>query len=257
MGITFGILIPLFGTSLGAALVFLIKSNFNKNVEKALSGLAAGVMVAASVWSLIMPSIELCANLGKLAFLPATIGFLLGIAALTVLDRIIPQISLPQNQPGFTNANNRIAKMLFAVTLHNIPEGMAVGVAFAGVLSEKSALSFTAAAVLAVGIAIQNIPEGAIISMPLFGGGMKKSKSFITGVISGIVEPIAAGITLLFVSIVATILPYLLAFAAGAMIYVVVEDLIPDSRLNGAGNYGTAFFAVGFTVMMILDVALG
>lgn len=252
------LLIPFFGTSLGAAMVFLMKKEIAPQVEKALLGFAAGVMIAASVWSLLMPSIEMAGEQGKIAWLPAAIGFSLGITFLLLLDVLIPHLHLDSEKPeGIPTSLPKTTMMLFAVTLHNIPEGMAVGVAFAGAVAGGSGITMAGALALSLGIAIQNFPEGAIISMPLKGEGMSKPKAFIMGVLSGIVEPIGGAITVLLAARVVPLLPYLLSFAAGAMLYVVIEELIPESQMGEHSNVGTIGAALGFLVMMILDVALG
>lgn len=258
MKIFLGILIPFLGTTLGAATVFLMRKELNAKVEKILLGFASGVMVAASVWSLIIPSIEMAKEQQIIAWLPATVGFILGIAFLLALDLIIPHLHLESNKPeGIRSKLKKTTMMVLAVTLHNIPEGMAVGVCFAGALSQNSSITLAGALALAVGIAIQNLPEGAIISLPLRSEGMSKSKAFLYGTLSGIVEPIGAIITVLITGTIETILPGLLAFAAGAMLYVVVEELIPESQNGEHSNIGTIGFAIGFLIMMILDVALG
>ena len=258
MDLVVGLSIPFLGTTLGAAMVFLMKNQINKKVEKLLLGFAAGVMIAASVWSLIMPSIDMAEEQGIIAWIPAAVGFMLGILFLLVLDSVIPHLHLKSDEPeGIKTKWKKTTMMVFAVTLHNIPEGMAVGVAFASALLGNTGITMAAALALAVGIAIQNFPEGAIISMPLKGEGMTKSKAFLYGTLSGIVEPIAAIITILLTNLVVPILPYLLSFAAGAMIYVVVEELIPESQYGKHSNIGTIGVAIGFVIMMILDVALG
>ncbi len=238
-----GILIPFLGTTLGSACVLFMKSRINKSIEKGLLGFSAGVMVAASVWSLIIPSIDQSAGLGKFAFVPAVVGFMIGVCLLPVVDKFTPRLKI-----------NNTSKLVLAVTLHNIPEGMAVGVIFAGVLSDRCDITVADAMALSIGIAIQNFPEGAIISMPLKGDGKSKAKAFISGMLSGIVEPISAGFTLLAFSIVTPMLPYLLAFAAGAMIYVVVDELIPEASLGNRNDSPTFAFALGFALMMTLDV---
>lgn len=258
MNVFKGLLIPFLGTALGSATVFLMKNKLNKKVEKILLGFAAGVMIAASVWSLLIPSIDMAQEQGILPWLPAAIGFMLGIVFLLVLDSVIPHLHLESTKPeGIKTKLKKTTMMVFAVTLHNIPEGMAVGVSFAGALMENTGITLAGAFALAVGIAIQNFPEGAIISMPLKAEGMSKGKAFLYGTLSGIVEPIGAIITILLTSTVIPILPYVLAFAAGAMIYVVVEELIPESQVGEHSNIGTIGMAIGFTIMMILDVALG
>ena len=258
MNVFKGLLIPFLGTTLGSATVFLMKNKLNKKVEKILLGFAAGVMIAASVWSLLIPSIDMAQEQGILPWLPAAIGFMLGIVFLLVLDSLIPHLHFESTKPeGIKIKLKKTTMMVFAVTLHNIPEGMAVGVSFAGTLMENTGITLAGAFALAIGIAIQNFPEGAIISMPLKAEGMSKGKAFLYGTLSGIVEPIGAIITILLTSTVIPILPYVLSFAAGAMIYVVVEELIPESQVGEHSNIGTIGVAIGFTIMMILDVALG
>lgn len=258
MDILFGILIPFVGTTLGAGCVFFLKDRINPLVQKGLLGFASGVMIAASVWSLLIPAIDMSEDMGKLSFIPAVIGFLLGIAFLLLMDQIVPHLHLGSDEPeGLNSTLKKNTMLVLAVTLHNIPEGMAIGVTFAGVLSGSSEITLAGALVLAVGIAIQNFPEGAIISLPLKSEGLSKKRSFLYGMASGIVEPIASLITILLTSIVTPILPYLLAFAAGAMVYVVIEELIPESAQGEHSNIGTIGFAVGFAIMMTLDVALG
>ncbi len=253
-----GIMIPFLGTSLGAACVLFMKKGLNSLVQRALAGFAAGVMVAASVWSLLIPAIEASESMGKLSFVPAVIGFLLGIAFLLLLDNVVPHLHVNSDESeGPKSALRRTTKMVFAVALHNFPEGMAVGAVFAGVLAGNADVSMAGALILSVGIAIQNFPEGAIISMPLKAEGVGKGKSFIYGVLSGIVEPLGALVTILFADVMLVALPYMLAFAAGAMIYVVVEELIPEASEGKHSNLGTIAFAIGFSIMMILDVALG
>lgn len=254
-----GILIPFLGTSLGAACVFFMKkTSLNKKVQRALTGFAAGVMVAASIWSLIIPSIEQSKSMGKLSFIPAVVGFWIGVIFLLFLDHIIPHLHMNSIKSEGPKSNlKRTTMLVLAVTLHNIPEGMAVGVVYAGWLQGNSSITMMGALVLAIGIAIQNFPEGAIISMPLRAEGVSKTKSFIYGVLSGIVEPIAAFITIKASSLIVPALPYLLSLAAGAMMYVVVEELIPEMSEGQHSNIGTLAFSFGFTLMMILDVALG
>ena len=256
--IAVGLAIPFLGTTLGSAMVFLMKNKINPKVEKLLLGFASGVMIAASVWSLLIPSIDMAEEQGKIAYLPAAVGFLLGIAFLLMLDSVIPHLHLNNDNPeGLKSKLKKTTMMVFAVTLHNIPEGMAVGVTFAGALIGNSGITIAGALALAIGIAIQNFPEGAIISMPLKSEGMSKLKAFLYGTLSGIVEPIGAIITILLTSKVVPILPYLLSFAAGAMIYVVVEELIPEAQEGEHSNIATIGVAIGFVIMMILDVALG
>lgn len=253
-----GLLIPFLGTTLGSAMVFFMKNKIKPKVEKALLGFASGVMIAASVWSLLIPSLEMAEQQNIIKWVPATIGFLLGILFLLILDSIIPHLHLNSDDPeGVQSKLKKTTMLVLAVTLHNIPEGMAVGVAFAGVLVGNTGLTLAGAFALAIGIAIQNFPEGAIISMPLKSEGVSKTKAFIYGTLSGIVEPIGAVITILLTKLVVPILPYLLSFAAGAMIYVVVEELIPESQSGEHSNIGTLGVAVGFVIMMILDIALG
>lgn len=252
------LLVPFLGTTLGSATVFFMKNKINNKIQKLLLGFAAGVMIAASIWSLIIPSINMATEQGKKPWLPSAIGFLAGIVFLLILDSIIPHIHLETDKPEGIKAKLKKTTMLvFAVTLHNIPEGMAVGVVIAGALSQNTGITLAGAFALAIGIAIQNFPEGAIISMPLKSEGISKSKAFIYGTLSGIVEPIGAIITILLTNTVIPILPYILSFAAGAMIYVVVEELIPESQTGEHTNIGTIGVAIGFVIMMILDIALG
>ena len=258
MNLLIGLLIPFLGTTLGAGMVFLMKNKINNKLEKVLLGFASGVMVAASVWSLLIPSIDMAKEQNIIAWLPATVGFILGIIFLLILDNIIPHLHRKSKEPEGLKSNlGKSAMMVLAVTLHNIPEGMAVGVALVGAVSGNNTITMASAIALSIGIAIQNFPEGAIISMPLKEEGNSKSRSFLYGTLSGIVEPIFGGLTILLTSLVVSILPYLLSFAAGAMIYVVVEELIPESQVGKHSNLGTIGFALGFIVMMILDVALG
>lgn len=253
-----GLMIPFIGTSLGSACVFFMKKDLSVTVERILAGFAAGVMTAASVWSLLLPAIDQSQHLGKFSFFPAAAGFWIGVLFIFLLDNIIPHLHRLSNVPEGPKAKLRRTTMLvLAVTLHNIPEGMAVGVVYAGLRAGGAGITVAGAAALSLGIAIQNFPEGAIISMPLRSEGMKKSKAFAWGVLSGIVEPIGALITIVAANLIVPALPYFLAFAAGAMIYVVVEELIPEMSQGEHSNLGTIFFSVGFTVMMILDVALG
>ena len=251
--------IPFIGTSLGAFTVFFMKDKINPKTEKILLGFAAGVMIAASVWSLLIPSIDLARQRGKISWLPALIGFALGIVFLLLIDSIVPHLHLKSTKPeGFDKGLfSKTAMMLFAVTIHNIPEGMAVGVTCAGAIGENPRITLTSALALSVGIAIQNFPEGAIISMPLKGEGMSKGKAFFYGVLSGAVEPVGAIITLLLTSHILPLLPYFLSFAAGAMMYVVIEELIPECQSGEHSNLGTIGAALGFALMMVLDVALG
>lgn len=258
MDIAIGLLIPFLGTTLGAACVFFLKNDLNPLVQKALLGFASGVMVAASVWSLLIPAIDMSDSMGKLAFLPAAVGFSIGMLFLLAMDRLVPHLHLNEDEPeGLPSSLKKTTMLILAVTLHNIPEGMAVGVVFAGLLSGNEKITLAGAVALSVGIAIQNFPEGAIISLPLKGEGCSSRKAFVYGMASGVVEPIAAFITILLTGIVTPLLPYLLAFAAGAMLYVVVEELLPEASSGSHSNIGTIGFAVGFLIMMILDVALG
>jgi ZIP family zinc transporter len=252
-----GLLIPFIGTSAGAALVFLLKNNLSASSQKILTGFAAGVMVAASFWSLLSPSIEQSQSLGKLAFFPAAVGFLIGMLFLLCLDMVTPHMHMDNYEEGPKTGLSKTTKLLLAVTLHNIPEGMAVGVVLAGWWYQTNHISAAAAIALSLGIAIQNLPEGAIVSMPLRSQGMSKTKTFFAGVLSGIVEPIAGLLTILAAGLVIPILPYLLSFAAGAMIYVVVEELIPEMSEGRHSNWGTIAFSLGVVLMMILDVTLG
>lgn len=257
-GLTIGILLPFLGTTLGAACVFLMVKSIAPRLQKTLTGFAAGVMVAASVWSLLIPSIEMSGKEGQPSIIPAAVGFMTGILFLLFLDSIIPHQHLDSDHSeGPKSHLSKTAKLVFAVTLHNIPEGMAVGVALAGALEHNSYMSMAGAVALSIGIAIQNFPEGAIVSMPLRSAGNSRLKSFAMGTLSGVVEPIGAILTILLASFVVPILPYLLSFAAGAMIYVVVEELIPETQEGSHSNMGTIGFAVGFLLMMALDVVLG
>ncbi|MGN0107801.1 MAG: ZIP family metal transporter [Hominilimicola sp.] len=253
-----GILIPFAGTALGASCVLFMRKSMNKMLQRALTGFAAGVMTAASVWSLLIPAMEQSISMGKLSFIPAVVGFWIGILFLLLLDHIIPHLHMNSKKSEGPKSKLRKTTMLvLAVALHNLPEGMAVGVVYAGCVSGNTQITLMGALALSVGIAIQNFPEGAIISMPLRAEGMKKPKAFLYGVLSGVVEPIGAGITILAADFIVPALPYFLSFAAGAMIYVVVEELIPEMSSGKHSNIGTLMFAAGFSVMMILDVALG
>ena len=252
-----GILLPFLGTSLGAAMVFVLKDRISDGVQRMLTGFAAGVMVAASFWSLLQPALEGSEHMGRLSFIPAAVGFLVGIGFLLLLDNVTPHMHMDEQTEGPRVSLNRTTKLILAVTLHNIPEGMAVGVVYAGWVAGETGVSQAAAFALALGIALQNFPEGAIVSMPLRAAGMPKPRTFWYGVLSGVVEPIAALITIAAASAVVSILPYLLAFAAGAMFYVVVEELIPEMSEGEHSNVGTVAFALGFVLMMVLDVALG
>lgn len=253
-----GLLIPFLGTTAGAACVFLTGERMNPHLQKGLLGFASGVMVAASVWSLIIPAMDMSAEMGKMAFLPSAIGVAGGMLFLWLMDRLIPHLHLGSQAPEGPQSNlSKRAMLVLAVTLHNIPEGMAVGVVFAGALSGEFSMSIAGALALAIGIAIQNFPEGAVISLPLRSEGASKRKAFGLGVLSGVVEPLGALLTIWLASYITPALPYLLAFAAGSMLYVVVEELIPESAEGNHSNIGTFGFGVGFILMMILDVALG
>ena len=255
--IVLGLMIPFIGTTAGAGCVFFLKNAIRPSVQKALLGFASGVMVAASVWSLLIPAMDMSGGMGRLAFVPAAVGFLLGVGFLLALDRLIPHLHLDCGEPEGPKKNLRKSTMLvLAVTLHNIPEGMAVGVALAGILSESGQITLAGALALSLGIAIQNFPEGAIISLPLKEAA-GRGKAFLYGLLSGVVEPMGGALMLLLSGFLGPALPYLLAFAAGAMVYVVVEELIPESAQGDHSNIGTIGFAVGFVCMMILDVALG
>lgn len=256
--IFWSLLTPFFGTALGAACVFFLKKGLGDRVQRGLTGFASGVMVAASIWSLLIPAMEQPAGVGGWAFLPAVTGFWAGILFLLGLDHLIPHLhQRSQQAEGPRTQLQRSTMMVLAVTLHNIPEGMAVGVVYAGLLSGEGQITMMAALALSLGIAIQNFPEGAIISMPLRSEGMGKAKAFAGGVLSGVVEPVGALLTILAAGLVLPALPYLLSFAAGAMLYVVVEELIPEMSQGEHSNVGTLAFALGFTLMMALDVALG
>lgn len=259
MNILPGILIPFIGTTAGAACVFFLKDQLKPVVQKTLLGFASGVMVAASVWSLLIPAMDMSEGMGKFAFVPSAVGFLIGIAFLLLMDKLIPHLHLNSEEPeGSKSSLKKTTMLVLAVTLHNIPEGMAVGVVFAGLFSESSGITVAGALALAIGIAIQNFPEGAIISLPLKSeGGSSRGKAFFLGMLSGVVEPVGALLTIAMYRFIVPALPYLLAFAAGAMIYVVVEELIPESAEGEHSNMGTIGFAAGFVIMMILDVALG
>ena len=252
-----GITIPFIGTVLGAAGVYMLKDGMGERMRKALLGFASGVMVAASVWSLLIPAMEMSEPMGRLAFLPSVIGLLLGMAFLLLLDHVIPHMHIDMQEEGPHTSLSRKSMLVLAVTLHNIPEGMAVGVLFAGWLSGSESVSMAGAFALAIGIAIQNFPEGAIISMPLLSEGRSKTRAFLMGMLSGVVEPIGAVLTIFLTGLIEPLLPYLLAFAAGSMLYVVVEELIPESNEGAHSNIGTIGFALGFALMMVLDVALG
>lgn len=253
-----GLALPFIGTSLGAACVFFMKSKMNRTIERMLTGFAAGVMVAASIWSLLIPAMEQSENMGMFAFVPAAAGFWIGIFFLLMLDHLIPHLHMnSKNAEGPKSKMQKTTMLVLAVALHNIPEGMAVGVTFAGALLGNAQITMAGAFTLALGIAIQNFPEGAIISMPLKSQGASRKKAFVYGVLSGLVEPIGAVLTIVLAGLIVPVLPYFLAFAAGAMIYVVVEELIPESQAGEHTNIGTIGVAIGFVVMMVLDVALG
>ena len=256
--IIFGILIPFLGTTIGAGSVFFVKNEIKPAIQKLLLGFASGIMVAASVWSLLIPAMEMCEPAGKLAFVPAAVGFSIGIVFLWGLDKLIPHLHMGSDTPEGPKSNLKKTTMLvFAVTLHNLPEGMAVGVVFAGMLAGQTEITFAAALALSIGIAIQNFPEGAIISLPLATNGEGRAKAFVLGTLSGVVEPIGGALTIVAASVVVPVLPYLLAFAAGAMLYVVVEELIPEMSAGHHSNIGVVAFSVGFTLMMALDTILG
>ena len=258
MNLLIGIMIPFVGTALGSACVFFLKHEMRPLLQKILLGFASGVMVAASVWSLLIPAMNMSEGMGKLAFVPAAAGLLLGMAFLLLMDRVIPHLHLGSEEPeGMHSSLSKSMMLIFAVTLHNFPEGMAVGVVFAGMLEGSAGITLAGAFALAIGIAIQNFPEGAIISMPLKGTGISHGKAFFYGAASGIVEPLGALLTIWLASYIEPVLPYLLAFAAGAMLYVVVEELIPEASEGEHSNIATVGFAIGFVLMMILDVALG
>lgn len=256
--IIWGLMIPFIGTTAGSAMVYLMRGQMRPAIQKILTGFAAGVMMAASVWSLLLPAIEKSEELGHAGWLPPAVGFLLGIGFLLLLDTFTPHMHIGADEPeGIKTSAKRNTMLMLAVTLHNIPEGIAVGVVYAALAVGDASVAFSSALALSLGIAIQNFPEGAIISMPLRSEGVSKNKAFVMGTLSGIVEPIAALITVLMAHILVPVLPYLLAFAAGAMIYVVVEELIPELQAGSHSNIGTIGVALGFTIMMILDVALG
>lgn len=258
MSTFWGLMIPFIGTTAGAACVFFLRGQIRPSVQKALLGFASGVMVAASVWSLLIPAMDMLESMGKFAFIPAAAGLLLGVGFLLGMDRLIPHLHLgSEKAEGPACTLKKTTMLVLAVTLHNIPEGMAVGVVFAGMLSDSVEITLAGAFALSVGIAIQNFPEGAIISLPLSSDGESRKKAFTMGTLSGIVEPAAGGITILLARYIEPVLPYLLAFAAGAMIYVVVEELIPEASEGEHSNIGTIGFALGFVLMMVLDVALG
>lgn len=257
-GLVLGIALPFIGTVLGSAVVFMIRRKIDSRLQKGLTGFAAGVMVAASVWSLLIPSIAMSGGGGWQSIFPAVVGFAAGILFLLFLDEVIPHQHIEsRHSEGPRSHLSRTSKLVFAVTIHNIPEGMAVGVSLAAALDGSSYMPLAAAIALSLGIAIQNFPEGAIVSMPLHSAGNSRMRSFIIGSLSGIVEPIGAILTILLAWLVAPLLPYLLAFAAGAMMYVVVEELIPETQQGQHSNIGTIGFTIGFLLMMVLDVILG
>lgn len=256
--IVIGLIIPLLGTMLGSAFVFLMKGEMSLRLQKSLLGFASGVMVAASVWSLLIPAMEMEANKGALSVLPAAVGFLLGIGFLFLIDELTPHLHIGTDKPeGMTSRLSKTAMLALAVTIHNLPEGMAVGVVFAGAENGMANISVTSAVAVSLGIAIQNIPEGAIISMPMRAAGNSRWKSFLIGSLSGAVEPVGAVAVLLLASLLMPVLPYMLAFAAGAMFYVVVEELIPEASNGQHSNLSTIGFAIGFVLMMVLDVVMG
>ena len=258
MDVAIGVLLPFLGTTAGAACVFFLKNQISPNLQRVFTGFAAGVMVAASVWSLLIPAMDMCEDMGKLGFVPALVGFLLGVFFLLLMDSFIPHLHLGSDKPeGAKSSLGRTAMLMLAVTIHNLPEGAACGAIFAGVLNGEGNVTMAGAIALSIGIAIQNFPEGAIISLPLRSEGHSRLKSFGLGALSGIVEPLGAVTAILLASVVTPILPYMLGFAAGAMIYVVVEELIPEASEGEHSNLGTIAFVVGFALMMVLDVALG
>lgn len=258
LGIVVALTVPLAGTTIGSGMAFFMKKQMSIPFQKALLGFAAGVMIAASVWSLINPAIEMAGEQGVIAWLPAAVGFLAGMGLLLVIDSLLPHLHIDAKKPEGVPSNFKNSTMLFfAIALHNLPEGMAVGVVLAGFLSGESTIALAGVVALAIGIAIQNIPEGAVISMPLVSSGLSKGRAFGLGFLSGVIEPLGALLMLAFTSLVTPFLPYVLAFAAGAMIYVVVEELIPETQAGEHSNVGTIGVALGFTLMMVLDVALG
>lgn len=258
MGLWIGLCLPFLGTAMGAACVFFLKQRIHSGMQRLFTGFAAGVMVAASVWSLLIPAIDMCGEMGRLGFVPATAGFLLGIGFLLAMDSLVPHMHQGSENPeGCRSSLGKTAMLMMAVTIHNFPEGAAIGAILAGALDENSSVTMAAAVLLAVGISVQNFPEGAIISLPFRGEGKSRGNAFALGVLSGVVEPVGAAVTILLAGIVTPLLPYMLAFAAGAMIYVVVEELIPEANEGSSNNPGTIAFALGFTMMMVLDVALG
>ena len=258
LNVAIGLLIPFVGTALGSAMVFFLKGDMTPFIKKLLLGFASGVMIAASIWSLLIPAIDMTEQQGGIKWLPAIMGFLLGIGFLLVLDSVIPHLHTDTDKPeGLKSKLGKNTMLVLAVTLHNIPEGMAVGVLFASLYADNPSITLATAFALSLGIALQNFPEGAVISMPLIGNGVSRKKAFLYGAMSGIVEPIGAVLTILLTSLVMPVLPYILAFAAGAMIYVVVEELIPEAQAGDHSNIGTIGVALGFSLMMFLDIALG
>ena len=256
--VIYALLIPFSGTCFGAACVFFMRGELPQSVQRALMGFASGIMIAASIWSLLIPAMDASADMENFAFVPAVVGFWLGTLFLLILDHIIPHLHLNSDEPeGPKSALNRTAMMILAVTLHNIPEGMAVGVVLAAWIDGTAQITINAALALSIGIAIQNFPEGAIISMPLRSAGSSRLRAFTGGVLSGLVEPIGAILTILAAEFVVPVLPYLLSASAGSMMYVVVEELIPEMSAGEHSNVGVIAFAVGFTLMMVLDTALG
>lgn len=258
MSLLIGLLLPLMGTMLGAAFVFLMKDEMSPRIQKSLLGFASGVMVAASVWSLLIPAMEMETSKGAWSVFPAAVGFLLGIGFLLLIDEVTPHLHIGTDKPeGPRSHLSRTAMLALAVTIHNLPEGMAVGVVFAGAEEGTAGLSLASALAVSIGIAIQNVPEGAIISMPMRAAGNSRWRSFLIGSLSGVVEPLGALVVILLASMMTPILPYMLSFAAGAMIYVVVEELIPEASEGEHSNLSTIGFAIGFTLMMVLDVVMG
>ena len=257
LNVALGLLIPFLGTTLGAACVFFMKNNISERLSRALSGFAGGIMVSASFFSLILPALGQAENYGKLAFIPVGIGFLAGMLFLLALDLLIPHVHLDKSEEGPRTGLKKTTKLFLAVTLHNLPEGMVVGIVFAGWMYGKNDITLAGALVLSVGIALQNFPEGAVVSMPMRAEGMPKAKTFLFGTLSGVIEPIGALMTAFAASLFLPIMPYLLAFAAGAMFYVVVEELVPEMSAGEHYNSGTVCFAVGFVLMMALDIAFG
>lgn len=258
LAVIWGLFLPFAGTALGSACVFFLKNGLKDGVQRALTGFASGVMTAASVWSLLIPAMEQAGGMGAWSFVPALSGFWLGTLFLLFLDHVVPHLHQKSVEAeGPKSSLSRSAMLTLAVTLHNIPEGMAVGAVYAGFLAENAQITLAGAMALSLGIAIQNFPEGAILSMPLRTGGFSKGRAFWSGALSGAVEPAAAAFTMLASGLVIPVLPYLLSFAAGAMMYVVVEELVPEMSQGEHSHVGVLAFAAGFTLMMALDVALG